>query len=235
MHHFGEPLVSTPSDFGTRSTPPSHPELLDWLAWTFMHEGWSLKKLHRHIVLSATYQQASFDRPDARKVDPENRLFWRANRRRLDFEAMRDSLLVSLRPARSRRSAAGRSISPTMPKNAARTVYGLVDRQSLPGLFRAFDFAMPGSIGRAAADDDGAAASALRHELAVRDRAGQGARRPHRKAGRRTAQVREFYRLVHARAPEPRKCQAALRFMDDAQDPNARNCPPGSNSPRFSC
>ena len=104
MHHFGEPLVSSPSDFGTRSTPPSHPEPLDWLAWTFAAPpldkggpggcGWSLKKLHRQIVLSAAYQQASFDRPDARQIDPENRLYWRANRRRLDLEAMRDAMLA---------------------------------------------------------------------------------------------------------------------------------------------
>src|SRR5439155_11843632 len=94
MHHFGEPLVASPSDFGTRSTPPSHPELLDWLAWKFMQNGWSLKKLHRQIVLSSTYLQASADRPEARKIDPENRLYWRDNRRRLDLEAMRDGLLA---------------------------------------------------------------------------------------------------------------------------------------------
>ena len=76
----------------------------------FMQEGWSLKALHRLIVLSSTYQQASFDRPDCRKVDPENRLLWRFNRRRLDLEAMRDTLLVRLGPARRRdgRPAGGR-------------------------------------------------------------------------------------------------------------------------------
>ncbi|WP_165252116.1 PSD1 and planctomycete cytochrome C domain-containing protein [Paludisphaera soli] len=142
MHHFGEPLVSTPSDFGERSNPPSHPELLDDLAARFVEEGWSLKNLHRLIVLSATYQQASADRPDCRKVDPENKLLWRANRRRLDFEAMRDTLVF----------VSGR-LDPTMygkpvdvandPKNGRRTVYGLVDRQSLPAVFRAFDFASP--------------------------------------------------------------------------------------------
>src|SRR5271166_4829892 len=94
MHHFGEPLVSTPSDFGARSNPPSHPELLDDLAARFMQAGWSLKDLHRQIVLSSTYQQASLDRPDCRRIDPENRLLWRFNRRRLDLEAMRDTLLA---------------------------------------------------------------------------------------------------------------------------------------------
>ena len=94
MHHFGEPLVATPSDFGTRSTPPTHPELLDDLAARFMQSGWSLKALHRMIVLSSTYQQASLDRPECHKLDPENRLLWRSNRRRLDLEAMRDTLLA---------------------------------------------------------------------------------------------------------------------------------------------
>ncbi|HEX4148716.1 MAG TPA: PSD1 and planctomycete cytochrome C domain-containing protein, partial [Pirellulales bacterium] len=86
-HHFGAGLVRTTSDFGVRSEAPSHPELLDWLAATFMEEGWSIKKLHRQIVLSQTYAQASHERPECAAVDPENRLLWRMDRRRLEFEA----------------------------------------------------------------------------------------------------------------------------------------------------
>ena len=93
MHHFGEPIVSTPSDFGTRSAPPSHPELLDDLAARLQEDGWSLKTLHRRIMLSSVYQQASVDRPASRAIDPENRWLWRFPRRRLDLEAMRDTLL----------------------------------------------------------------------------------------------------------------------------------------------
>jgi hypothetical protein len=142
MHHFGEPLVSTPSDFGTRSTPPSHPELLDHLAAGFMADGWSLKRLHRRIMLSSTYRQASWDRPACRKVDPENRLLWRANRRRLDLEAMRDALLFV--SGRLDAKMYGRPVDLAADAaNRRRTVYGLVDRQSLPGLYRAFDFASP--------------------------------------------------------------------------------------------
>src|SRR5205807_1804556 len=77
--HFGKGLVTTPSDFGVRSDPPSHPELLDWLAARFMSEGWSLKALHRTIMLSQVYQQSSGDRADGLKLDPENRLLWRFN------------------------------------------------------------------------------------------------------------------------------------------------------------
>ena len=94
LAHFGTPLVRTPSDFGLRSEPPTHPELLDYLAPAFMEHGWSLKWLHRQIVLSATYQQASDDRAECRAIDPENVWLWRMNRRRLDFESTRDALLA---------------------------------------------------------------------------------------------------------------------------------------------
>src|SRR6059058_5423693 len=96
MYHFGAGLVRTPGDFGTRGDKPTHPELLDWLAVRFTtDDGWSLKKLHRRMMLSASYQQASVDRPDAREIDPENKLLWRQTPRRLDFESMRDSLLAA--------------------------------------------------------------------------------------------------------------------------------------------
>src|SRR5439155_3499865 len=77
LHHFGVGLVRTPSDFGTRSDPPTHPVLLDWLAATFIDEGWSLKKLHRMILTSSTYQQSSAARPECEAIDAENRLLWR--------------------------------------------------------------------------------------------------------------------------------------------------------------
>jgi hypothetical protein len=142
MHHFGEPLVDTPSDFGTRSTPPSHPQLLDYLAARLQDERWSLKSLHRLIVLSSTYRQASFDRPKCREVDPDNRLLWRMRRRRLEVESMRDSLLFI--SGRLEQRLGGRPLENVIaPHNRRRTVYSLVDRQSLPGLFRAFDFASP--------------------------------------------------------------------------------------------
>jgi hypothetical protein len=143
MHHFGEPLVATPSDFGLRGDPPSHPRLLDYLAWTLQREdGWSIKKLHRRIVLSGTYQQASMDRPACRERDPENRWFWRAHRRRLDFEAMRDTMLVV--SSRLNRQLGGRPVDVAGDaENRRRTLYGLVDRQELPSDYRAFDFASP--------------------------------------------------------------------------------------------
>src|SRR5262249_6148115 len=141
-HHFGAGLVRTPSDFGARSDPPSHPELLDWLARWFVREGGSLKKLHRLILLSSAWQQRSEDVPAARAKDPENRWLWRQTRRRLDWEALRDTLLAV--SGQLDATVGGRAVDLfTPPFSGRRTLYGFVDRQNLPGVLRAFDFASP--------------------------------------------------------------------------------------------
>jgi hypothetical protein len=141
QHHFGKGLVGTPSDFGLRSDPPTHPELLDHLATTFMNSGWSIKKLHRLILLSATYQQKSDDRLDCRRLDAENALLWRMNRRRLDLEAMRDALLAV--SGRLDRARGGPPVKDMQGSSGRRTVYGFLDRLHVPGLFRTFDFPSP--------------------------------------------------------------------------------------------
>lgn len=92
-HHFGAGLVETPSDFGKMGALPSHPQLLDWLAREFMENGWSLKKLHRLIVTSRTYKQSSRPNAKALAIDADARLLWRFPPRRLDAEAIRDSIL----------------------------------------------------------------------------------------------------------------------------------------------
>ena len=147
-HHFGRGLVATPSDFGLRSEPPSHPELLDWLAATFMDGGWSVKKLHRLIVNSRTYRQASPGLSDAEEVDklvaadPDNRLLCRANRRRIDFESMRDAMLLAA--GRLDHSVGGRPADLSAePFSARRTIYGFIDRLNLDPMYTTFDFASP--------------------------------------------------------------------------------------------
>jgi hypothetical protein len=101
QHHFGRGLVPTPNDFGIKGTLPSHPELLDWLATEFVRGGWSIKHLHRLMVLSATYRQSSSHRPAAAgsrpadQIDPDNLLLSRMNRRRLEAETMRDAALAA--------------------------------------------------------------------------------------------------------------------------------------------
>jgi hypothetical protein len=142
LHHFGVGLVRTPSDFGLRSEPPSHPELLDYLANFFMDNGWSIKKLHRLIVCSAAYQQRSDDRPVCKAIDPENTLVWKMNRRRLDFEATRDALLAV--SGRLSRDIGGPSVNGAFaPSATRRTLYAHLDRLNVPGLFRTFDFPSP--------------------------------------------------------------------------------------------
>jgi hypothetical protein len=145
MQLFGQGLVRTPSDFGLRSDPPTHPELLDWLANWFVDNGWSSKRLIRMIMQSSVYQQRAEEGDRELAVgssDPENRLFWRQNRRRLDFESMRDSLLAAA--GDSDWSMGGAAFDLTkQPFSRRRTVYGFIERQNLPGMLRTFDFASP--------------------------------------------------------------------------------------------
>ena len=139
---FGSGLVITPSDFGVRAEPPSHPKLLDFLAADFVDNGWSLKVLIRGIVTSSTYQQGETVHPKYAERDPGNRLLWQMNRKRLDFEAMRDSVLSVSGNLTLKQG--GRSVHiANKPDARCRTVYGFVDRQNLPNLFRTFDFAGP--------------------------------------------------------------------------------------------
>ncbi len=144
---FGRGLVATPSDFGVRGMPPSHPQLLDWLACELMtpasgYPGWSTKRLIRCIVMSSTYRQSSDERPECSAVDPENILLWRANRRRIDLESFRDGLLAAA--GRLDETMGGPSVSLTdAPFSTRRAVYGFIERQNLPAFFRTFDFASP--------------------------------------------------------------------------------------------
>jgi Protein of unknown function (DUF1553)/Protein of unknown function (DUF1549)/Planctomycete cytochrome C len=143
MHHFGDGFVRTPDDLGVQSEPPSHPELLDYLARQFVEEGnWSIKKLHREIMLSNAYQQSSDTNPVYAQKDPENRLLWRANLRRLDFEAIRDTMLVFT--GKLDETMGGKPVNLTdEPYSNRRSVYGYIDRGRLPELMSQFDFGDP--------------------------------------------------------------------------------------------
>ncbi len=142
LHLFGRGLVDSPSDFGVRTDPPTHPELLNYLTLAFMEHNWSQKFLIREIVSSETWQQQSDRRPDAEAVDPENRLLARMNRTRLDFESQRDAVLAV--SGRLNQSIGGPSSDINSdPDSGRRTIYARIDRQNLPGLFRTFDLASP--------------------------------------------------------------------------------------------
>ncbi len=144
MRLMGTSLTESPSDFGTRCPPPEQQALLDQMAIDFVRDGWSMKRLIRSIVLSEVYQQQSVQRDEAAKVDPTNALYWRANRRRRDFESLRDALLTAA--GQLDKTVHGKSEKITeLPFSHRRTVYAHIDRQNLPNLFRSFDFASPDS------------------------------------------------------------------------------------------
>lgn len=228
MHHFGAGLVRTPSDFGTRAEPPSHPQLLDWLARRFMDEGWSLKKLHRRIMLSRTYQQASsvpVDSPrvvSAMQIDPENRMLWRMNERRLSFEQLRDALLAAT--GELDLQTGGKPADLFAASFTRRTIYGLVDRQFLPGTLRVFDFANP-DLHIPQRGDTTVPQQALfflNDQMMI-----QRAKKLAARAGANLPEgerVQRMYQLVFQRAATPQQVEAALAMVraqeqDRAQPP----------------
>jgi hypothetical protein len=140
-YHFGAGIVRTPSDFGLMGDRPSNPELLEYLASRFIEEGWSIKKLNREIMLSAVYSLSSENSEKNFAIDPENRLLWRANMRRLDAESLRDSLLAV--SGELDLKAGGPPQWLTDEKNDRRTVYGFVSRWKPDGAMTIFDFPNP--------------------------------------------------------------------------------------------
>ena len=148
--HFGEGLVRDAGDFGLRSDTPVQRELLDWMAWSLIKNGWSLKWLHRTIMMSNTYRQASSamhpptrdDGTSAVEIDAANQLYWRQNRRRLDFESMRDAMLAVAGTLDT--TIGGRSIKlSSEPHPTRRTVYAYVDRVEPDPIFATFDVPSP--------------------------------------------------------------------------------------------
>ena len=203
--HFGAGLVATPSDFGTRADPPSHPELLDWLASGFVANGWSLKWLHRQIVLTDAYRRAAGPAAGS-AADPGDRLLARFPRRRLEFEAWRDSALAASGALDG--TAAGRPAdlfggAPT----TRRTLFGTIDRNDLPGVLRNFDVPDPES------------SAAERTESAVPQQALFALNGPQLSAwaGRLAAETgpdpAALYRRTLLREPTPAEVDRAAAFL----------------------
>ncbi len=212
---FGSGLVTTPSDFGVMAEPPSHPELLDWLAAEFVESDWSVKTLIRGIVTSSTYCQGETAYPEYTGHDPDNRLLWQMNRKRLDFEAMRDSVL-SVSGALSLRQG-GRSIRiDDDPEANRRTVYAFVNRQNLPNLFRTFDFAGPDTTcPQRFTTTVPQQALFLLNSPFIEAQAERLANREEVQAVSDESRIRVMYRLVYQRKPSPRELDLARRFVDE--------------------
>jgi hypothetical protein len=214
MHHFGQPLVDSPSDFGLRSEPPTHPELLDHLSAEFVSRGWSIKDLHRSMILSSAYRRASVTRSDAAAIDPENRLLWRMNRRRLEFEALRDSLAAAAGSLDARMKGPPVDLM-KQPYTTRRAVYGLIDRQDLPTLLRVFDFASPDqSAPRRPQTTVPQQALFLMNSPYVGQQASRfTSRDDFTSTADPLARIETLYNVAFGRSPSPEEVETALSFV----------------------
>ncbi len=217
--HFGTGLVTTLSDFGTRSDPPSHPELLDWLANRFVADGWSIKSLHRRIVTSATYRQSSGTKDVAAvsAIDADNRLLSRMPHRRHDFETLRDSMLFV--SGQLDLSSGGPSLDLfKQPFSKRRSVYGFVDRQNLPGTFRTFDFALPDAHApqRFTTTVPQQALYLLNSPFVIEQARAFAARTTD--AADAARRIERFFRIAYGRSPTSGESAAALAFVHSPPD-----------------
>jgi len=228
MYHFGEGIVPTPDNLGTQSEAPSHPELLDYLANYFIQSGWSLKKLHRLIMLSRVYQESSETIPAYEQIDSENRFLWRANIRRLDFESLRDSLLVfsgRLDPA-----IGGKPVNLTdEPYSYRRSVYGYIDRGRLPELMSLFDFSdpdMPNSR-RSSTIVPQQALFLMNSPMAIEVSRDIVARPDFTWATNDTQRVVQLYHIIFQRPPHAAEIQLGLQFVgqEEAGEPKPSATP----------
>ncbi|MBM3842264.1 MAG: DUF1553 domain-containing protein [Verrucomicrobia bacterium] len=211
--HFGEGLVRTPSDFGVRTAEPELRDLLDWLAADFIAGGWSVKRLQRRILLSAAYRRAGEAPAATLAADPENRRLTRFPRRRLDFEGLRDTLLAVSGRLDTRVGGLAEDLW-REPFPTRRTVYGFIDRQNLPGVFRAFDFPNPDASAaqRFATTVPQQALFLLNSPFAL-EMARALAGRVETAAAPGSARLEALFRCVHQRAPDPAEREWAEHFL----------------------
>jgi hypothetical protein len=217
QYHFGRGLVETSSDYGRLGTPPTHPEMLDWLACRFVEQGWSLKQLHRLIMTSATYRQAAVrSTPEtARLKDPDDRWLWRMTPRRLEAEQVRDAMLAVSGELQTEAGGA-----PTDPASARRSVYTKVLRNTRDALLDVFD--SPETFGSVPVRNvtttanqallmingdwplkrASAFAARLRHDTGTSDPA---------------TLVEAAYRLAYGRRPDLTELKAAVEFLQSGE------------------
>ena len=199
---------------GVRTEAPPQRALLDWLAASFVEGGWSVKALHRTIVLSATYRQSAEERPAAAAIDPDNLLVHRFNRRRLEFEALRDTILAVSGTLDTRLGGLPDDLTkPPFPTR--RTLYGFVDRQNLPGMFRTFDFPSPDtSSAQRFATTVPQQALFLMNSPMAQEQARQLMRRAElHDAKTEGKKIAALYRVLYQRGPEAGELKLARDFL----------------------
>jgi hypothetical protein len=229
-YHFGRGLSASPSDLGLMGERPTHPELLDYLATSFVENGWSVKKLHRLILLSNTYQQSSDYRDDAARLDSENKLLWRFQRRRLEGESVRDAMLWVSGALNTKMYGPG--VFPPLPPGVVtrggwktesdeseanrRSVYVFVRRNTRYPMFEAFD--MPDTHESCARRNNttsaGQALELLNNELVYGWAKKLAARVSNDGGMTPESQIDRAYKLVYSRLPKPEESKAALAFLE---------------------
>jgi mono/diheme cytochrome c family protein len=215
QHHFGRGMVPTPSNFGQLGERPSHPELLDHLAHEFVANGWSIKKLHRSIMLSATYGLAAENDEANAAKDASNVLLWRANRRRLDAESLRDAVLFA--SGQLDRTPAEKA-APLDEKNHKRTVYGFVSRRKLDGTLALFDFPNPNSTSEARNETNVPLQRLFMMNSPFVD--GHAAALARRFTGDDRQRVTSLYRTLFGREPQPQELKLGLEYISTGAWPS---------------
>ena len=217
MEHFGRGLVATTTNFGMMGDRPTHPELLEYLAGKFLQNGWSMKALHREIMLTATYQLSYGDSEFNGAGDPENRYLWRANLRRLDAEQLRDSILF-LGGTLDERTKGGPSQSIGNPNNKKRTVYAKVTRGGTNRLLQLFDFPDPNiSIDQRSATNVALQGLFFMNSDMMWNHAGLVASRLGSDEDKVGGAVSKAYRLLYGRQATDSEIQDALEFLKAAE------------------
>ena len=218
LHHFGQGLVRTPSNFGQMGDRPSHPGLLDYLARQFIQNQWSIKAMHREMMLSATYALSAGFSATNYEVDPGNRLLWRYNSRRLDVESLRDSLLyvagkLDLEPG-------GTPSRLEEKENVRRTVYGFVSRRRLDILLTLFDFPNPNSSSpqRMVTNTPLQGLFYLNSDLVMRLAEALSSRLQKEAGDEEGARIRLAYRLLFGRQPTREEIQMGQEFVQNGPD-----------------
>ena len=217
-HHFGRGIVNTPSNFGMMGERPTHPRLLDYLASRFVESGWSVKALHREILLADVYQRSSRDLAASSEIDPENRLLWRANRRRLDAESLLDSMLAL--SGRLSPELGGPPRPWDIEGKQSRTVYRFVSRRRLDVRLGLFDFPNPNrtSPQRFGTNTPLQGLFFLNSDMLM-NQAEALAERLETDVGTNVdARIRHGYRLVFGRVPTGKELALTRRFVTNSDD-----------------
>jgi hypothetical protein len=221
QHHFGAGIVRTPSNFGKVGSRPTHPELLDYLAAKFVESGWSVKAIHREIMLSSVYALSSDSAAANEAADPDNSLLWRANRRRLEVEALRDSLLFV--SGKLDLTLGGPSFEWDKGSNR-RTVYGKISRLRPERMLTLFDFPVPDmtSEQRASTNVPPQRLFFLNSDLVAQAARDLSARLREDVLGD-TPRIRRAYKLLFGREASALELEKGLAFLhaDEPADANS--------------